>query len=331
MDVKDKKILFALDKNARSPYSDIAKSARISQETARYRVNKLTEEGIIQQFLTIFDNTKLGFSHYQILFKLQNVNEIKKQEIVSFFVENTSVIWIGNLEGAYDLAIILTVKSHIELQKLFDEFQKFNPFIMKKVISIVVRSEFLSREYLKGDINREVKKIGLSEHHNNQLIMIPNIDKIDKQICAIMANNARISSVDIAKKIGLSSDATIQRIKKLEKSIIAGYIIILNQEKISQLHYKVLLYLNNATEAKTQALLNHVRSNNRAIAIVQTLAEWDYEIDLEVESIQQLKGFTMEITNKFSDIIRDYGLLQIISMPKYTFFPESEKKLLDSE
>lgn len=318
MDKNDQKILYELDKNARSSYSQIAKATSISQETVRYRVNSLIKEKIIQKFLTILNTTKLGNSYYQIMLKLQNIDEERKNKIMEFLDKNSKVAWIGNLEGNYDIAFILYVKNQIELQSLIEElYSKFMKYIMRKTISVNLYAEFFTRDYL---VNKErLIAIGASYKSYEKSI---SLNKIDSQICSYLGENARITSVELAEKIGISPDAILQRIKKLRKEeIILGYNIVLNQDKMHQLHYKILLHLNNLSKEKEQKLLSFSRVNNRVIAIIKTLAEWDYEIDLEVEDVNQVKKFTMDLTNHFSEIIRDYNLIRVVNMPKYTFYP----------
>jgi Lrp/AsnC family leucine-responsive transcriptional regulator len=318
MNKKDRKILFELDKNSRSTYSQIAKATKISQETVRYRINSLLKEGVIQKFLTIINTTKLGNSYYQIMLKLQNVDEKKKENIILFLEKNSKVSWIGNLEGSYDLAFILYVENQIELQKFIQElYGKFSKFIMKKTLSINLYAEFFPRDYLIGKGRKIIQKSSYKSHEE-----FIKLNKIDSSICSLLGKDARISSVDIAKKIRLSADTVAQRIKKLKKDeIILGYSLVLNQEKINQSHYKILLHLNNISKEKEEKMISLIRTNNRVIALIKTLADWDYEIDLELENINQLKNFTMKLTNEFSDIIRDYETLRIINMPKYNFYP----------
>jgi len=50
------------------------------------------------------------------------------------------------------------------------------------------------------------------------------IDDIDRDILAIIRKNARVSNVDIARKVGMAPSAILERIRKLEsKGVIEGY------------------------------------------------------------------------------------------------------------
>lgn len=138
----------------------------------------------------------------------------------------------------------------------------------------------------------------------------------------LASEDSRRSSVEIAKRIGLSSDAVLKRIVRLRnKGIILGSTLVLDQTVLHQSHYKILVSLNNLSKDKESRLIESSSLNNRVIAIVRVLAQWDYEIDIEVEDISQLRSFIIGLTTRFSDIIRDYEVLRIVSMPKYTFYP----------
>lgn len=59
------------------------------------------------------------------------------------------------------------------------------------------------------------------------------INQTDVKILKILLSDARVSSRQIAKKVGVSTATVISRIKKMEQEgIIEGYTAILDQEKL---------------------------------------------------------------------------------------------------
>ena len=53
----------------------------------------------------------------------------------------------------------------------------------------------------------------------------PRLDEIDNRILEAMLHNARISNAALAKIVGLSESATLERVRRLEKSgVIMGYV-----------------------------------------------------------------------------------------------------------
>jgi len=62
-----------------------------------------------------------------------------------------------------------------------------------------------------------------------------DLDDIDKQIIALLQENARISNREIAKKVGLTASPTIERVKRLEREgVIKSYTAVLEKEKVGK-------------------------------------------------------------------------------------------------
>ena len=76
LDLKDRKILYELDLNARQSDKEIAKKVGISREAVRYRIQKLIDEGYINYFITLLNTMKLGFYWYRTFFKFQSFSLI---------------------------------------------------------------------------------------------------------------------------------------------------------------------------------------------------------------------------------------------------------------
>ncbi|QHB33051.1 Lrp/AsnC family transcriptional regulator [Yersinia canariae] len=57
------------------------------------------------------------------------------------------------------------------------------------------------------------------------------MDKIDKQLIAILAKNARVSLKDLSQQVSLSSPSTSERLRRLEeRNIIRSYTLDLDQQ-----------------------------------------------------------------------------------------------------
>ena len=61
MDEKDLKIIEILEKNARTPYTEIASRLGISEGTVRNRIEKLEREGVIVRYTIEVDPKKMGY------------------------------------------------------------------------------------------------------------------------------------------------------------------------------------------------------------------------------------------------------------------------------
>ncbi len=330
MDAKDLLLLAALDRNARAPLSELARTTRLAKETVRYRVQRMLTDGTIQRCMAIMDGTRLGVTYYQVLLKLQNVDEKRKQGIITTLTAEESVNWVANLEGEFDIGIILAARTPSHLQALFERLSSYSRFIMRKTISVNIRGEFFPRRYLL-ETTKTARRGPSRTAGKSNVLLDPKaydatsepivLDPLDTQICTLLAKDARTPLIEIARHTNVSAVTIARRIKVLEHTVIAGYGITLRQAALGQTHHKLLIYLTNATPERTREFRSFVGEETRVIAIIRTLAEWDYEIDVEVKDAEQLKGFVMRLTERFSDIVRDYRTLRIVDMPKYLFSP----------
>ena len=320
LDVKDRKILYELDKNSRQSYSSLAKKVGLSQEAVRYRVNGLVENKVILKFFTAINISMLGLTFYKILIKFHNINEKKKEDIINYLIKQDFVAWIADTDGAYDLSFVIGVDNLLKAKEFLSVFyQNYSNQIHARAFSVNLIGEYLTRDYLIG--KKRTQEIQPSYSAEYQKI---DLDKINLKIISLLAENSRISAVEIANKLNISSDSVLQRIKKLEKlNVLTRYNIVLNHEALNQVHYKVFIYLNNISKQKENSLYTYCRSIPQIVYIINSFGEWDMEIDLEVKNIQEFRKVMMEITSRFSDIIADYTYLVIYKVRKYNLYPKN--------
>jgi len=318
LDKKDWKILAELDKNSRQTYSQLAKKIQLSQEAARYRINQLTKDKIIQKFFTVIDSSKLGFAYYKILLKLHNSNEKKIQSLIDHLSKDKNICWLASLDGNYDIGFVVKADNILALNNVLEELNnKFSNIINKQAFSINMLGEYLSRDYL---INN--KRLSQNEPSYSVKFEKADIDEIDIKIIKSLTEDARETAVNISTKLGLSADTILQRKRKLEKiGVIKNYTIVLNHSALNQIHYKVFIYLNNFSPEKISKFLDYCRAESRIVYIIKALGDWNYELDIEAENIEQYRKIMMEITNSFSKIVKDYSYVIVRKIHKYNLYP----------
>ena len=90
---------------------------------------------------------------------------------------------------------------------------------------------------------------------------------------------------------------------------------------MNQIHYKILIYLNDFSPEKILKFMNFCKSKDRIVYIIKALGDWNYELDLEVQDLEEYRKLMMELTSKFSDIIQNYDTLTIREIHKYNVYP----------
>ena len=118
IDKKDKKILEALDKNARLSIANISRKIGIQRDSVLYRINKLKKQKVIRFFHTVLNPSILGYPIYAFVnFVLYNLNEKSEKAFLSFLKSHPNIVYIAKTTGKWDFTINIAAK-HL---KHFDE------------------------------------------------------------------------------------------------------------------------------------------------------------------------------------------------------------------
>lgn len=319
LDIKDRKILYELDINARQSSSEIGKKVGLSKQVVAYRISKLTETGVIQKFYAVYDTSKLGYTTYKIFLRLQNVDLQKQNEIIQYIKEHKNVQFFISCDGMFDLAFNLLARTAFELYEMLKELEnKFSSYIAEKEIVTMVFSSFFFRDHLIGKTSEQLRKpmyFGSKPEDTE-------IDEINKKILHYLGIDARMPVTEIAKNIGVSADAIAARIKKLEKAqIIHNYILLPNFSLLNQASYKILFSLHNLAEEKEKSLFQYCKTQPNIWFHSKSLGKWDMEINMDADNANQFRAIMMEIKSMFSDMIKEYNTLQISEVHKFNFYP----------
>ena len=72
LDLKDKKLLTALDENSRYTNAQLARKVQLSKPAIEYRIKRLQKNNIIFKYYTSLNITKLRYSQHTNYLKFQN-------------------------------------------------------------------------------------------------------------------------------------------------------------------------------------------------------------------------------------------------------------------
>jgi len=317
LDLKDRKILYELDINSRQSYHKIAKKVGLSKDSVIYRVNKLQKQGIIKQFHTLIDVGKLGFISFRLYLKFQNTTPEKENEIIEFFKNQKIVTWLVSIDGDYDLGMWILTKSIKEINKLWKIFlKKYMDYIDKRQLTIFTKVSYFPRAFILR------KKQNLDEYVFITEPAETKLDETDIEILKLLAQNSRISVLEIAKKLKISAKTASSRIKNLEKNkIIIGYRTMFDLEKLGYQYFKVHFNLHNLTDKKEKEFRSFIKLNPNIIYDNEVLGGDDIEIEVQVKTIQDLRGLLDKIKKRFAEIIKNHKYMVFYKEHKYLFFP----------
>jgi len=86
IDLKDRKILYQLDVDSRQSFSEIGKKVRLPKNVVSYRINRMIKAGIIKNFYSVIDASKLGYISFRFYLVFQYTNPDIEKEIINYFI-----------------------------------------------------------------------------------------------------------------------------------------------------------------------------------------------------------------------------------------------------
>lgn len=317
LDEKDRKILYQLDTNARQPISSIAKKVGMSREVVNYRIKSLVEKGIIEGYYAAIDIAKLGYMYCRLLIKYENVTLEQEKEILHCAKSLPYVGWISCNDGRWDLTLVVWAKSIGDFEKAYDDLRfKIGRYFKEIQVSIAFKIYHLRHNYLFGTkdfsqaILGEIKKV--------------DYDSIDLGILRLLARDARMSAVDIAKRLELTVNTIKNRIKKmLKQGIIIAFRAKINAGLLGYEHYKIFLTLHNLNDLKQKSLIAFLRYNPNVVYITKAFGVADLEFEVMLNGKNKLHEFMRALREKFSATIKDYESLLCYQEPLINYLPEA--------
>ncbi len=314
LDKLDKKILYELDLNARQSFSEIAKKVRLSKEVVNYRVKQMETKGIIKGYYTLINQYKLGYMCNRFFIKFKLISTDKEKEIVDYFVKHPKYWWIDTAVGHVDLGAGTWEKDIFGFKERREEMlDQFEQYIADFTQTSYLGFYIYKRAYL---VNKKAKDTDVILYVQPQL---ESVDETDLNLLKEISNNARMPTIEIAKRLNLSVQTITQRLKELQKSkVIESFRPMIDLSKIGYYWYKLFFVLKN--HRKKQDILNYCAQHPNIVYAYETTNRDDLELEMEVESYDKFKEILDDIRTKFNDTIDSYRFVIWNKEQKILFF-----------
>jgi len=314
LDLTDKKILAELDKNCRIPNSVLAKKMNKSREAVKYRIQQLQKRGVIEKFITSINPNKMGYYMFKVYLKLENIPN-EREKFYEELKQNKDIYWMGISDGVFDCVFAILSKSITEYyEKINSLLSKWEHIIISKVLGTMVDTKQYNKKFFTNDTEGQYVTFG-GDVVNNKL------DEIDLKILFILANNARIPLLELAREMKSSVDIVRTKIKRLEeKEIILGYRISVDFNKLGLEFFKVFIYFRTISKRDENSLSEWMRTHPKALYYIRSLAPWEMEPEFAVKNYKEFNEIINELRKKFPHVIRNYEHLIMIYenwMPSY--------------
>lgn len=317
IDEKDRKILVELDKNARQTDSEIAKKVRVSKQVANYRIQKLLERKIINDFYTIVNVGKLGLNSYYVFIQLEKINKKQEEALLEKLNSLHYIGWLVSGTGRWDIVFLLYADSISNFDKLLTETVSIcGEHLHECTFTTLITAEHISYKFLSK--NSELNSVKQTEKSN--IMMLKESDAL---ILEYLSHDARASVLDISRKTKIPAHVVKYHIKNLVKNkIIEGFKPKINVSILGYQWHLLLIQFQKTTEERKKQFTNFCKQNQRIYYVTNTIGSYNLMLDIHVKTTEEFKEVLLDLKEKFSDIIKLYESIIIFNEYKISYFPK---------
>jgi DNA-binding Lrp family transcriptional regulator len=319
LDIKDRRILYQLDLNSRQSLSQIGKKVRLRKDVVAYRIKRMQQEGIITGFWTHIDAYKLGYIVFRFYLVYQYITPEIKNNIINYLVKDKRTWVVESIIGRYDLGVFVWVKNIKEFYQFWEKLlDAYGDYLAEKIFSIYIQtysypcSYLLGKEYIESDrLKYEITGIGTKVE----------TDDYDIRLLNLIAENARIPLVDLARELHCSTQMVTIRLKTLiKKGVIQGFRVGIDISKLELKPFKVDIYLKEHTQRK--AIMEYIKYNPNLVFIGTSAGVSDLELEPDLKDSDMIHSMLEDINMKFPKAIRKYEYFSIQQVHKFRWMPE---------
>jgi Lrp/AsnC family transcriptional regulator, regulator for asnA, asnC and gidA len=141
IDGLDLKILRALAENGREPIVEIAFKLKESERVINYRIKQLEKRKIITGFRIAIDYNKLGIKFHKTFVYLENPEEKRVKDLISYFKSNKNIIHNVQVLGNWDLEPEFETFSDEEFDRILSDMKDKFADIIKRVDIMTISKE----------------------------------------------------------------------------------------------------------------------------------------------------------------------------------------------
>ena len=318
LDIKDKKILYELDTNSRQSIPQLSKKVGLHKNTIRYRIRRFEKKGIIKNYYTVIDSYKLGYMVLKFYTSYQNATSAIKKEIVDYLVKSKITWLVSSVEGEFDLDVIFWIKNMSQFYSYWNKtLNKYGKYFRNQVLYYQIQAISYRPSYLLFDKRKpDNEKCEITGYESTI-----QIDDLDYRLLYLLSSEARLSIVNIAKKLDITTNIARYRIKKLiNLGIIQGFRINIDISKLGYQNVKVDIFLNDYNE-KTK-IINYIKHNPYLLCIMTSVGRAHIELEFNVENTKNLYHILEDLIDKFPNIINYYKYFTFLENHKLSWIPE---------
>jgi DNA-binding Lrp family transcriptional regulator len=308
LDNLDRKILKALETDARQSKAKMAEQLHVSKTVITYRINRLEKKGVIKGYQYISDQAALGLLSFGLLIKFQGLFLEEQARILTRLRMSKKFNWVAATNGRWDAIAVVIESDVFSFNRRLDEFfAQYGKYIKEYNFYIDYEGSISGHNYLYTEPYPAAVSYGYSGKN-------VALNDLESRVFKKLQRNPQASLLSIAKQL----DKTYDTIKLKYQSLVTKGILLKAAPAIDHdiLDYKETLCLYNIAPSpeRTNKLLEFCVSYPNIVRYSRCLGHINLILNVHSHDEKHLKEVIGMINKRFSDIIISYDLIQTVEI-----------------
>ena len=148
------------------------------------------------------------------------------------------------------------------------------------------------------------------------------IDQLNLNLIKSLINGKK-KVIDIAQEIKITPKTVITHLKWLEEQqIIKSYRLLLNPKAMDVFANIILVRYRNITLEDEENFRRFCKYHPNVVEFTKTFGEWDVVVHTETNHREQFRKLSLQIREKFEDIIEASDNFRVFTIPKKQYLPQ---------
>jgi Lrp/AsnC family transcriptional regulator, leucine-responsive regulatory protein len=307
----DLRILSFLQDDARLSNVELAAKVGLSQAPCLRRVRALEKSGVIKSYTALIDEATVALGvtvHIQVRLDLQVAKRFDRFE--SQIVGRPDVLECYLLTGAADYLLRVAVRDVAAYERFLKEslsrmegvvstHSSFGLRVVKHTTSLpLFQPTHASKKAVAEQGDRPLRSRNGDGSH-------PQLDAIDRHILVLLQENARISNVELANRVGLSPAPCLRRVRVLETSgVIRRYVSLLNPQLVDlPATVWVQIRLDLQTARRFDTFEQQIKRMPEVLECYLMAGEADYLVRVAVRNVATYERFLRTQLSRIEGIV----------------------------
>lgn len=292
-------VLGAIERTNSTSPSVISKQLKLRMHTVQHAIARLYASEAFSQ-APFIDIHRTG-RRWCGIFLSTSGSEAQEAAFKRSVTNHPQVGWCAELNGAFSWGIAIAVDSPIEVDRFLKDLTcSSRASIYKKSVSFRTALMDCPRRYLSPRAPPE------PHYYIVDGVSSVSVDTIDKSILARLTEYPRASMRDLAAMLGIPHTTIDMRLKKLRaKKLLLGNSIQLNLSLLGRQLHKVLVFSRGKDDKLSSAMRRFALNHPLVSHFVESVGGWDFEFNIEVESLGEVSQFEGLLRRTFPDAIHD--------------------------